>query len=386
MLIRSIYSWIYLLLACAMISIGKIYDERLMLFDFNFGVVFSVLFLLFSIYSILTVQKINVTTSMQWMFLFLSYLLLSPILWSIYSYTEIGLEKYINFVSIVIPIVFLTNKFRIIDVKKFFNILLYLVFFLAFLGAIKLGNSVGRLSVLGGGPIIFARWMLIGVLILFFMKKKKWTNNILIITLVLLSLASGSRGPILSFLLTILVFFVLNFRRSFINVFLVSIFLSILFTLITLNKMDDVGKADRLLTKNKTSKNVRLEFASRSLELVYKYPFGVGIGNWQEYCNQSQPHHLLRHEYPHNLLLEIFVELGILGGLIFLYLLIKSIYFTYKRYLLNKSSRIYPLLFYLQIFLLFNSLFSGSLNDSRLLFVVLAFGITAHPLLYKRYE
>tara|TARA_B000000532_G_scaffold139552_1_gene112080 strand:+ start:147 stop:599 length:453 start_codon:yes stop_codon:yes gene_type:complete len=150
--------------------------------------------------------------------------------------------------------------------------------------------------------------------------------------------------------------------------------------------MDDVGKADRLLTKNKTSKNVRLEFASRSLELVYKYPFGVGIGNWQEYCNQSQPHHLLRHEYPHNLLLEIFVELGILGGLIFLYLLIKSIYFTYKRYLLNKSSRIYPLLFYLQIFLLFNSLFSGSLNDSRLLFVVLAFGITAQPLLYKRYE
>ena len=158
-------------------------------------------------------------------------------------------------------------------------------------------------------------------------EEEKWTNNILIITLVLLSLASGSRGPILSFLLTILVFFVLNFRRSFINVFLVSIFLSILFTLITLNKMDDVGKADRLLTKNKTSKNVRLEFASRSLELVYKYPFGVGIGNWQEYCNQSQPHHLLRHEYPHNLLLEIFVELGILGGLIFLYLLIKSYIF-----------------------------------------------------------
>ena len=138
MLIRSIYSWIYLLLACAMISIGKIYDERLMLFDFNFGVVFSVLFLLFSIYSILTVQKINVTASMQWMFLFLSYILLSPILWSIYSYTEIGLEKYINFVSIVIPIVFLTNKFKIIDVNKFFNILLYLIFFLAFLGAIKL--------------------------------------------------------------------------------------------------------------------------------------------------------------------------------------------------------------------------------------------------------
>ena len=41
------------------------------------------------------------------------------------------------------------------------------------------------------------------------------------------------------------------------------------------------------------------------------------------------------------------------------------------------------MLFYLQIFLLFNSLFSGSLNDSRLLFVVLAFGITAQPLLYK---
>ena len=131
MLIRNLYSWIYLLLACAMIAIGKIYDERLILLDFNFGFVFSVLFLLFSIYSILSFKKLNVTASMQWMFLFLSYLLLSPILWSIFSYTEIGLEKYINFVSIVIPIVFLSNKFKIIDVKIFFNILLYLVFFLS---------------------------------------------------------------------------------------------------------------------------------------------------------------------------------------------------------------------------------------------------------------
>ena len=143
-----------------------------------------------------------------------------------------------------------------------------------------------------------------------------------------------------------------------------------------------IGKRDRLVTIDSTSKNVRIKFAQRSLEVTSIYPFGVGIGNWQTYCNKTRPYHLLRHDYPHNIILEVFSELGILGGILLLTLMLKILYFTFVRmikYSTSKSS-LYPLLFYLQLYLIFSSLFSGSINDSRLLFVVFAISLINVPL------
>ena len=44
----------------------------------------------------------------------------------------------------------------------------------------------------------------------------------------------------------------------------------------------------------------------------------------------------------------------------------------------------YPLLFYLQLYLVVNSFFSGSLNDSRLLFVIMAMILIELPLTLNR--
>ena len=146
--------------------------------------------------------------------------------------------------------------------------------------------------------------------------------------------------------------------------------------------LDDFGKADRLVTKDNTSKNVRLKFVKRSFELVVAYPFGVGIGNWQDYCNKTKPYSLLKHQYPHNLVLEVFAELGLIGGILLLLLLLKSLYLTYFRMITtSNANEIYSLLFYLQIFLFINSCFSGNLNDARLLFVVIAISLTKEPLI-----
>ena len=146
--------------------------------------------------------------------------------------------------------------------------------------------------------------------------------------------------------------------------------------------LDDFGKAERLVIKDSTSKNVRLKFVKRSFELVVAYPFGVGIGNWQDYCNKTKPFHLLKHQYPHNLVLEVFAELGLIGGILLLLLLLKSLYLTYFRMITtSNANEIYSLLFYLQIFLFINSCFSGNLNDARLLFVVIAISLTKEPLI-----
>ena len=91
----------------------------------------------------------------------------------------------------------------------------------------------------------------------------------------------------------------------------------------------------------------------------------------------------MKHEYPHNLVLEVLSELGFIGGILFLLVLCKVLYFTYFRmvfYSFSKDS-FYPLLFYLQLFLIFTALFSGDLNDSRLLFVILAMSLIHKPLI-----
>ena len=143
----------------------------------------------------------------------------------------------------------------------------------------------------------------------------------------------------------------------------------------------DVGKTKRLITKDSRSKNARLVFIYRSFDLIKVYPLGVGLGNWQTYANKFDAKHLLKHQYPHNLILEIFVELGLVTGILFLIVLIKLIFFSYNR--MQKYNTLqntfFPLLFYLQFYLILNSFFSGSLVDSRLLFVIMAMILIYNP-------
>ena len=367
-----------------MIAIGKVYDERLEIAGVNFSIILSVFFVILFFPRLFSIRAIQFTLSKGYLYAFLALILFSPILWSFHGVTEYGIEKYINFAVIIIPLVLVSSRFEYKDVLLLMHILLYFVFFLALLGSIKLGGSVERLSVLGGGPIIFARWMIIGSIIIFFLKNKNIKNFLLITLLILLSIAAGSRGPIFSLLFTIFIFLLLNFQKILFRLLVVLFLIGGILLVIDASFILDIGKADRLITRDSTSKNVRMKFANRSLELIALYPMGVGIGNWQEYCNKTQPYHLLRHEYPHNLILEVFAELGILGGVILLILIVKALYFTFFRMLkYSHQNSIYELLFYLQVFLLINSMFSGSLNDSRLLLIVIAISLIPEPLVPK---
>ena len=385
MLLRDIYSWFLIFMTSVMITIGRVYDERLEIGGMNFSIILSSLFIILFLPMFFSIKSFQFTPSRRYLFGFLGLILVSPILWGFYGLNDYAIEKYINFVVIIIPLVIISSRFKYKDVITLTGILLYFVFFLALLGLIKLGSSVDRLSVLGGGPIVFARWMIVGSIIIFFRKKNNVKNFSLIILLILLSIAAGSRGPIFSLLFTSFIFMILNFQKVLFRVLFFSFLIGGIFIFLDGGFFMDVGKADRLITKDSTSKNVRLKFANRSLELISLYPMGVGIGNWQDYCNKTQPYHLLRHEYPHNLILEVFSELGFLGGIILLILIVKAMYFTFFRMLkYSKEHSIYELLFYLQIFLLVNSMFSGSLNDSRLFLVIISVSLIPEPLLQRR--
>ena len=389
---KNIFSWLYLLLACAMLAIGRLYDERLDFFGINLSLILSVSFLLLSIPLLFSIKKIKIYSTKRFLYSFLLIvIILTPILFLYFDYEHLGLLKYINFIFIVVPLVIIVvETFKYHDVRIFFKILLGFIFMLSLIGLFAGDVTItGRISALGGGPIVFARWMNVGLIILFFINQGKInkTSLLLMLFFLFLSLAAGSRGPIFSLFITFLAYFIFNFQNIFVRVFLYSsvIFSVAIFSGISSSQID-FGKIERLVTKDSRSQNARALFALRSLDLVTHYPLGVGLGNWQIYINKVKPTHLLKHDYPHNLILEIFTELGVFSGIIFLFLLFYILFYNYKKMYLYKDYEysFYPLLFYLQLYLVINSFFSGSLNDSRLLFVIMAMSLIELPLILNK--
>jgi len=384
---KNIFSWLYILLACAMLAIGRLFDERVEFFGINLSIILSATFLLLSVPLLLSIKRIKMFSTKQFLYSFLLItIVLPPILFLYFNYSDFGLDKYFNFIFIVIPLVIIfLEKFKYDDVRVFFNILLGFIIALSLIGLFVVLSSTDRLSVLGGGPIVFARWMNVGLIILFFINQSRINKKsfLLMFFFLVLSLAAGSRGPILSLLITFFVYFIFNFHKIFIKLLLLfSIIISIAFFSGITKSFLDVGKIERLVTKDNKSKDARMVFAFRSIDLLTHYPFGVGLGNWQTYLNRIKPTHLLKHQYPHNLVLEIFTELGILSGILFLFLITYILVYNYKKMYLhiNNDHSFYPLLFYLQLYLVINSFFSGSLNDSRLLFVIIAISLIETPL------
>ena len=387
---KNIFSWIYILLACAMLAIGRVYDERLEFFGINLSIILSVSFLLLSIPLLLSIKRVkHFNTKRLFYYFLLIIIILPPMLCLYFDYDTFGFEKYFNFIFIVIPLVIIViETFKYNDVRIFFKILLGFIIVLSLIGLLVVLNSSDRLSVLGGGPIVFARWMNIGLIILFFIKQSSINKKSILLMLffLVLSLAAGSRGPVFSLAITFAVYFFLNFQKVFLRVLFFSFLIASIAFFSGINtSILGIGKTERLVTKDNRSKNARMVFASRSFDLMSHYPLGVGLGNWQVYANKIKPTHLLKHQYPHNLVLEIFAELGIISGILFLILLLKILFYNYKKMYLNKNNEhsFYPLLFYLQFYLIINSFFSGSLNDSRLLFVVMAMSLIETPLILK---
>ena len=391
------FSWVFMLSSCALLAIGRVYDERLVIANINLVVLVSIIYFVSVIFVLFSVKKTILSKSKVLFYLFyLLMLLTAPILWVVFDITEYGLEKFANFWLIVVPIsLVVIEKYDRKDVINTFYILLGVSCFLALLSAVGLSVSErtdGRMAALGGGPIVFARWMGFGIISLLFLpvKIKNRYKYSLILIFFILALASGSRGPMLALFLTGLVYVFLNFNRVIVKISLgVCLLVSVLLFSGLGKEMSKIGGLDRVFMNvakkggSSQSTSTRTNLAIGSFILLQHYPLGVGAGNWQAVSNEIRPTHLMPLEYPHNLLLEVACEYGVQALLLLLLLLIFVFHLSFRKmmqYRRDKTS-LYPLLFYLFIFLFLNSLISGMLNDSRLLFIVISFIIIHKPLI-----
>jgi len=177
MLAEKYSSWIFILSSCSLLAIGRVYDERLEIFDLNVGVILSVIYFISVLFALFSIKKTILSKSKVLFYLFyLLALLMTPVLWLIFDFTEYGIEKFINFWLIIVPIsIVVAEKYDRKDVVNTFYVLLAVTCVLGLLSLLGLSVSSrddGRMTALGGGPIVFARWMGFGIITILFLPLK----------------------------------------------------------------------------------------------------------------------------------------------------------------------------------------------------------------------
>jgi hypothetical protein len=201
-----------------------------------------------------------------------------------------------------------------------------------------------RSVIVFNGPIVFGQYMIISCTIFLLYQSK-----IKALVAFLLSFLSQSKGPLFGGLLAFL-FSSKNKVRSMLILltFLVGtvVFLELdlrvfswIFTLIDSGAISEVS-----------SFSARIDAYQQSYRLVSQSFMGLGLGGWSDVS-------YLR--YPHNIFLEILVELPLLLGICLILLML------FAFHSIKDSS--YRILF---IAILFMALFSGSIVDNRGVFFV----------------
>ncbi len=85
---------------------------------------------------------------------------------------------------------------------------------------------------------------------------------------------------------------------------------------------------DRSLLESDLATVSRREIWWASLRIIADHPFGVGVGNFTKVIGDYDPRHHKRSS--HNSLVVCFVELGIQGGIVFILIVMGSVWFLYQ--------------------------------------------------------
>lgn len=316
----------------------------------------------------------------KWPLVFVSCLALYfPILFE--AHNDFGLYK----VSVVIVLVVTLYLYLFIFNPRIDPrvVLLYLGYILLFYCAfvfiymvIFVGYSIGDRVVMGvNGPITYARYSLLSALLILFYSDRLMFNNAAIVSGGGLGLVSGSKGPLVAFIVSVLLYF---FRTRNIKSLIILLSSSVAtylvidayaprvstFILDVFAILYDFDVTVAYSSYNYGSLGSRLDEWLYAIDVFNAKPYGVGLGQWGEYGD---------HIYPHNLVLELLVELGFYGLSFMLFL--ACIVLCIK----NKES------ISILGFFFINSLFSGSLADSSIMiFFVLFFFTERHKLV--KYE
>lgn len=296
--------------------------------------------------------------------------------------------RIIIFFIIVRSIVYLYFKSNIstmtelfISIIKFNVLILILYIALNWKLIIESISIATRFETDLANPIWLSRFIsetILGVALLIKFKKITLKWILLLIPLFFLLIISGSKGPIVSIALSYLIsIFIFSDRKKNDIIFLVKKFINFLKNIIIpglifiLIAIISVNYLPRSFIESRFSIQValsdidglRVDRYLKTLDIIKEnFVFGVGLGGWPiEYRGIDVI------DYPHNILLELQSETGIVGLFLFL-----SILWVASTKIMKKNKD-YKFIYVFFLYNFFNSMFSGDIaSGNRNLFIYLA--------------
>lgn len=273
-------------------------------------------------------------------------------------------NKIKNFFLIILVSMFIASYYSIrpLALNELSKSLALFAFFISILMFIifKGNTSVDRLGQEGANPIWIARIAGISILYSFLMLYWKNRNFIFYIIMCIVScfvmFLASSRGPLISTVLCIFLFLIFNEKVTF-KVFFkyFKYFILILVSLFFMPaKFTD--RFTRLVSGNFDNNDLsRFELLNLAGQLFSEQIFGRGIGSFSLYSYFP---------YPHNLIMEYAVELGIIFLLLF-FSLVVFVYIKCLKLLKKQENKGIIFLILVMFFSFFNSMFSGDMISPK---------------------
>lgn len=320
------------------------------------------------------------------LFTIVGYILLNFIFTSGNAYFA---DKLIKFILLTIPTIVLTvlilNSKE--SVHKFYVSIVLITITIALIlvpSLIARGTNIGFIGISGGNYQGVARLLGAGLVIAIFYfllietnLKKKAIMLIASLLILTVLLGTGSRMPILgvilastyiAFQLVLLKSGVIYLRKGVKNLIPFVITLGLVIPIIIQKGVLQtiIYRFIVLFTENGggTSTLGRIERFDTALDMLKSAPFlGTGLGSFSVYYGNRE------YDYPHNLILEISSELGLLGLLLFLSIIFFSAIFSFTNIRKKKLTTIGMVTIGLLIYHLSNAMVSGDINSNRILYV-----------------
>lgn len=257
-----------------------------------------------------------------------------------------------------------------------------------------------RFSIPGANPIQVSRYLAIGatIMIVFLIKRSIHNNKSVMFMLLMLLLgiiATGSRGPLVSIFLGVLIYAFIFEKQQKNRIYIYSLFaifisISMLFILpeIITKRFFDITKGAVLMTpegvKQVNTVATRLGYWQMSIvswsSSLWNIIMGKGAGGfsslfiWRDW-----------RWYPHNVFFEILVEYGLTGFIVFSGFLIASFNKIRIGIINGKFSEHSAVWVAVTIVMFISAQFSGDINDNRVLWMCISISIASTHVDYVKH-
>lgn len=379
-------------------------------FDFTIGI-----FLLASVSVLFMLLKRGTILSLRYhrsylpLFLFTAYMIISVLRTPSFNY---GSLKSFSFMFFNWGL-FLLPAFVITEEKYAQRLIVFLIILgsaicLVTLSSLTYGLLAHqlltrfRISFLGINPISFANWVgAINVLLIVIAicgQRNKYTALVVlgIILMTLTMLIANSRGPLIGFIATILLIFSsrlvkISKKRLALWIVVAVILIAIAIAAFLPSQLTD--RYASMIIQEPGSSNLALSSVNTRLyawraafqlatDNVMDFWFGIGIGGFSQIF-YGQDLRL----YPHNIFLEVFCELGIVGLFFLVWHFVSVFVMVGEANIKTSSGELKLLTFAFLMAVVFNLVcaqFSGDLNDNRRLWFFLGTLVAMQNLIYKK--